>query len=374
MEWAQGSQLRILPASEAPLLYQQSFPPCVYAVFSIRAQALWWAIDPFGVNANNESMAEPAIDIENLTKDYPYGFLQLKKRRSLESLTMQVQAGEVFGFLGPNGAGKSTTIKLLMRLIFPTAGSARILGKPISDIGMHRDIGYLPEQPYFYDYLTAAEVLDYFARFHDFDAAERRERVQRMLKRVGLESAGRIQLRKYSKGMLQRVGLAQAILHDPAVVVLDEPMSGLDPVGRREVRDIILELKKQGKTVLFSTHILSDAEMLCDRVGVIVGGKLQGVGAPSELVGLKTQGMEILFELPANAGSGGELLAQATRTGDRYRLQVEESGLFGAMERLHAAGAKILSVTQIKPSLEEYFMHLVEADRAQTSAVEVRAK
>ena len=174
--------------------------------------------------------------------------------------------------------------------------------------------------------------------------------------------------------MLQRVGLAQAILHDPAVVVLDEPMSGLDPVGRREVRDIILELKKQGKTVLFSTHILSDAEMLCDRVGVIVGGKLQGVGAPSELVGLKAQGMEILFELPANAESGGELLAKATRTGNRYRLQVEESGLYAAMEQLGAVGAKILSVTQVKPSLEEYFMHLVEADRAQAAAVEVSAK
>src|ERR1700680_2587694 len=296
-------------------------------------------------------MAEPAIDIENLTKDYPYGFLHLKKKRSLESLTMQVQAGEVFGFLGPNGAGKSTTIKLLMRLIFPTAGSARILGKPISDISMHRDIGYLPEQPYFYDYLTAAELLDYFARFHDFDAAERRERVERMLKRVGLESAGRIQLRKYSKGMLQRVGLAQAILHDPAVVVLDEPMSGLDPVGRREVRDIILELKKQGKTVLFSTHILSDAEMLCDRVGVIVGGKLQGVGAPSEIVGVKAQGMEILFEMVGAAENSMALLPRTTRTGDRSRLHVEERALYPAIDQLRAAGAKILSIAQVKPSL-----------------------
>ena len=319
-------------------------------------------------------MVEPAIAIENLTKDYPYGFLHLKKKRSLESLTMQVQTGEVFGFLGPNGAGKSTTIKLLMRLIFPTAGSARILGKPISDIAMHRDIGYLPEQPYFYDYLTAAELLDYFARFHDFSATNRRERVREMLKKVGLESAGKIQLRKYSKGMLQRVGLAQAILHDPAVVVLDEPMSGLDPVGRREVRDIILELKERGKTVLFSTHILSDAEMLCDRVGVIVGGKLQGVGAPSELVGLKAQGMEILFELPGTVESGRELLAQATRTGDRYHLRVEEGGLYAAMERLGAAGAKVLSVTQVKPSLEEYFMHLVQADRAQGAAMEVSGK
>jgi len=319
-------------------------------------------------------MAEVAIDIENLSKDYPYGFLQLKKKRSLEGLTMQVQTGEVFGFLGPNGAGKSTTIKLLMRLIFPTAGSARILGKPISDIGMHKDIGYLPEQPYFYDYLTAAEVLDYFARFHDFGGVERRERVERMLKKVGLESAGRIQLRKYSKGMLQRVGLAQAILHDPKVVVLDEPMSGLDPVGRREVRDIILELKKQGKTVLFSTHILSDAEMLCDRVGVIVGGKLQGIGAPSEIVDLKAHGMEIFYELGNAAAADNVFVATATRTGNRYRLHVEEAEVYAAIEKLRAAGGKILSVTQVKPSLEEYFMHLVAADRAQAAAVEVHAK
>src|SRR5271170_1980927 len=223
-------------------------------------------------------MAHPAIEIENLTKEYPHGFLHLKKRLSLEGLTLQVETGEVFGFLGPNGAGKSTTIKLLMRLIFPSSGTARILGKSIEDVSMHRDIGYLPEQPYFYDYLTAAELLDYFARFHNLKAADRRERVARMLKKVGLETARKIQLRKYSKGMLQRVGLAQAILHDPRVVILDEPMSGLDPLGRREVRDIILELKREGRTVLFSTHILSDAEMLCDRVGVIVGGKLRGIG------------------------------------------------------------------------------------------------
>jgi ABC-2 type transport system ATP-binding protein len=318
-------------------------------------------------------MADAAIEVEKLTKDYPYGFLQLKTRRSLDALTMQVHTGEVFGFLGPNGAGKSTTIKLLMRLIFPTAGTARMLGKPISDIAMHRDIGYLPEQPYFYDYLTATELLDYFARFHDFSANDRRERVTRTLKKVGLADSARVQLRKFSKGMLQRVGLAQAILHDPELVVLDEPMSGLDPVGRREVRDIILELKKQGKTVLFSTHILSDAEMLCDRVGVIAGGKLQGVGAPSEIVGVKTHGMEILFELsgPAESAaegwSGNAMVAQATRTGDRYRVQVEENDLYHAIEKLRSANAKILSVTQVKPSLEEYFMHVVEAERAQAA-------
>jgi ABC-2 type transport system ATP-binding protein len=315
-----------------------------------------------------------AIETENLTKDYPFGFLHLKTKRSLEGLTMQVESGEVFGFLGPNGAGKSTTIKLLVGLIFPTSGTARILGKPISDIEMHGDIGYLPEQPYFYDYLTAAELLDYFARIHNLAPADRRERIERMLKKVGLETAGKIQLRKYSKGMLQRVGLAQAILHDPQVVILDEPMSGLDPVGRREVRDIILELKREGKTVMFSTHILSDAEALCDRVGVIVGGKLRGVGAPGEIVDVKTQGMEILFEY-AGAGPGGTALpTKATRVGSRYRLQVAEGELYGALEQLRAAQAKILSVTQLKPTLEEYFMHLVDAGRAQAAAVEVYGK
>jgi len=319
-------------------------------------------------------MPVAAIEIDNLTKDYPYGFLHLKKKRSLEGLTMQVERGEVFGFLGPNGAGKSTTIKLLVGLIFPEAGTARILGKPIADIEMHRDIGYLPEQPYFYDYLTAAEVLDYFARFHDLTAADRKERVARMLKKVGLETAGKIQLRKYSKGMLQRVGLAQAILHDPQVVILDEPMSGLDPIGRREVRDIILELKRDGRTVMFSTHILSDAEMLCDRVGVIVGGKLRGVGAPGEIVGMKAHGMEILFELAASGASAAAIIAKATKTGDRYRMQAPEEELYKALEQLRGVGAKILSVAQVKASLEEYFMHLIEADRAQGAAVEVSGK
>jgi len=318
-------------------------------------------------------MPNAAIEIQNLSKDYPFGFLHLRKRRSLENLTMQVQAGDVFGFLGPNGAGKSTTIKLLMRLIFPTSGTARILGKPIEDVSMHQDIGYLPEQPYFYDYLTAAELLNYFARFHGLRESDRRARVERMLKKVGLDTAKKIQLRKYSKGMLQRAGLAQAILHDPQVVVLDEPMSGLDPLGRREVRDIILELKKEGRTVLFSTHILSDAEMLCDRVGVIVGGKLRGVGTPGEMVGIQTQGMEILFELDGSAKKPA-LLEKATKTGERYRVQLPEAELYNALDQLKEAGARILSVAQIKPTLEEFFMNLVDADRAQANAVEVSGR
>jgi len=316
-------------------------------------------------------MTAPAIETQNLTKEYPHGFLHLQRKTSLENLTMQVEDGEVFGFLGPNGAGKSTTIKLLMGIIFPTAGTAQILGQPVSDVSMHRNIGYLPEQPYFYDYLTAAEVLDYFGRFHGFNAAERKERVQKMLQRVGLETAGKIQLRKFSKGMLQRVGLAQAILHDPKLVILDEPMSGLDPVGRREVRDIILDLKNAGKTILFSTHILSDAETLCDRVGVIAGGQLRGVGAPGSIVGVKSLGMEIVFELMGSGPQFQAIRAKAAKSGANFRMTASETELYGLLEELRAAGAKIISVTQIKPTLEDFFMELVGKDRARAAAIEV---
>jgi ABC-2 type transport system ATP-binding protein len=314
-----------------------------------------------------------AIEIENLSKEYRHGFLEMKKKTSLNALSMQVQEGEIFGYLGPNGAGKTTTIKLLVGLIFPSAGTARILGKSISDISMHQEIGYLPEQPYFYDYLTAAELLDYFARFHNLGAGDRQERIDRMLRKVGLETARDIQLRKYSKGMLQRVGLAQAILHSPKVVILDEPMSGLDPVGRHEVRDIILELKREGATVLFSTHILSDAEMLCDRVGVVVAGKLRGVGAPDEIVGMRSQGMEILFECDL-ADKLRTLLSKATKTGKSYRLHVAENELYQTMQQLCAASARVLSVTQVRPTLEEYFMELVGGDQVQAAAVEVSGK
>ena len=264
---------------------------------------------------------------------------------------MRIEEGEAFGFLGPNGAGKSTTIKLLMGIIFPTSGSARILGRPITEVEMHKDIGYLPEQPYFYDYLTAAELLDYFARFYGMKAAERKGRVAKMLKKVGLETAGKIQLRKYSKGMLQRVGLAQAILHDPKVVILDEPMS-----------------------VLFSTHILTDAETLCDRVGVIVGGKLQGVGRPDEIVGIKAHEMEIVFDADANDPRSAGMRAKANKSGSRFTLRVAEENVFPALEELRAAGAKLGAVTPIKPTLEEYFLHLVEKDRAQAAAIEVSGK
>lgn len=318
-------------------------------------------------------MSTPAIEILGLTKDYPVGFWRKRMRRSLDNLTLQVEQGEIFGFLGPNGAGKTTTLKLLMGLIFPTAGTARILGRSIDDVNMHRQIGYLPEQPYFYDYLTARELLAYYARFSRYGAAERRERVARFLERVGLASAADVQLRKFSKGMLQRAGIAQAILHDPQVVFLDEPMSGLDPVGRREVRDIILELKHQGRTVFFSTHILSDAEMLCDRVAVLHLGKLQGVGAPGKIVSIEVHGMEILFEGLEGCALPAGLAERATPIGGRYRIEVPEAGLYAALEQLRGCEARILSVSPVRPTLEDYFFHLVNGPQV-SHAVEVNVR
>jgi ABC-2 type transport system ATP-binding protein len=320
------------------------------------------------------AMGTPAIEILGLTKDYSVGFWRKRARRSLDNLTLQVQEREVFGFLGPNGAGKTTTLKLLMGLIFPTAGTARIRGKSIDDVRMHREIGYLPEQPYFYDYLTARELLDYYARFSGYSAVERGERVERFLERVGLAAAGNVQLRKFSKGMLQRAGIAQAILHDPQVIFLDEPMSGLDPVGRREVRDIILDLKKQGRTVFFSTHILSDAEMLCDRVGVLAGGKLQGVGTPSEIVSVEVHAMEILFEPRDNRALPTALAGRATHMGGRYRVEVPETELYGALDSLRSTDARILSVSPVRPTLEDYFLRLVGGAQEKSRGVEVMSR
>lgn len=320
-------------------------------------------------------MPQPVIELFGLTKDYPVGFWRKRMRRALDGLTLQVEEGEIFGFLGPNGAGKTTTLKLLMGLIFPTAGTARIRGRSIEDVRMHHEIGYLPEQPYFYDYLTARELLDYFARFFGYDPGERNTRVAHALERVGLAAAANVQLRKFSKGMLQRAGVAQAILHDPQIVFLDEPMSGLDPVGRHEVRDIILELKQKGCTVFFSTHILSDAEMLCDRVAVVVGGKLQGVGSPAELVSIQVQGMEILCELESGGNLPKTLVGHATRAGNRYRIEVPEAQLYEALEQLGRSEARILSVAPLRPTLEDYFLRLVGQQRKPSDLpAEVEAK
>src|ERR1043166_7509970 len=225
-----------------------------------------------------------AVEINGLSKDYETGFWRKKKVRALEKLTLNVASGQIFGFLGGNGAGKTTTIKLLMRLMFPIEGTAKVLGRDISDVSMHERIGYCPENPYFYDYLTATELMDYFGRLFGYDAATRRTRSEELLTAVGLAPGEwKRQLRKYSKGMLQRVGLAQALINSPEIVFLDEPMSGLDPVGRREVRELIAGLRTKGVTVFMSTHILSDIEALCDEVAILRGGKLAASGRLDDL-------------------------------------------------------------------------------------------
>src|SRR2546427_2687375 len=236
------------------------------------------------VHAGTEKIVMPIIEVQNLTKDYEVGFARKRKVRALDGLSLTVEAGHIFGFLGANGAGKTTTLKLLMRLIFPTAGSARILDRDISDVSMHARIGYLPESPYFYDYLTAREFLNYCGELFGLDTSVRNARTEELLTRVNLDQKSwDRQLRKFSKGMLQRVGLAQALVNDPEIVFLDEPMSGLDPVGRREVRDLIAALRDEGKTVFMCSHILSDIEVLCDSVAILKGGRVARSGSLEEL-------------------------------------------------------------------------------------------
>src|SRR5262252_4458348 len=296
-----------------------------------------------------------AIEIDKLEKSYSVGLWRKRPRVALRPLNLHVEESEVFGFLGPNGAGKTTTLKLLMGLVFPTAGSARILGMEVDDPIVKAQVGFLPEQPYFYDYLTAKELLEYYARLSGVPAKERTARVEKMLARVGLSNAARVQLRKFSKGMLQRVGLAQAIIHEPRVVFLDEPMSGLDPMGRREVRDLIQELQQEGKTVFFSTHILSDAEALCDRVAVIHEGELRGVGAVAELTSHVRGKVEMVFYGNAVPPALARMAFETHISGEVVRAVVPEPQQDAALNVLGTEKLRLLSLNPLRSSLEEYY-------------------
>ena len=310
----------------------------------------------------------PAIEILGLEKTYHVGFWRKRPMRALRPLHLTVENGEIFGFLGPNGAGKTTTLKMLMGLVFPTGGTARILGMALDDPRMRARIGFLPEHPYFYDYLTGRELLRYYGRLSGIEAKRLARDVDTMLDRVGLREAANLQLRKYSKGMLQRVGIAQAILHDPQVVFLDEPMSGLDPVGRREVRNLIEELKGEGKTVFFSTHILSDAEALCDRVAIINLGQLRGVGAVAELTASVHGKVEIVWQgsiIPASIKAMG---AETHSAGGELRVVVPEESQDAVLETLRRDGLRLVSVTPLRTSLEDYFVAQLETDRTRTQA------
>jgi len=297
-----------------------------------------------------------AIEIQGLSKNYAVGFWKKQIRPALKSLNLKVNVGETFGFLGPNGAGKTTTLKLLMGIIFPTAGSATILGKDLFDPEIKRKIGFLPEQPYFYDYLSAPELLDYYARLSGVPASVRRQRIGDLLNRVGLGDVGNKQLRKFSKGMLQRVGIAQAIIHDPEVVFLDEPMSGLDPLGRHEVRELIQQLKDEGKTIFFSTHILSDAEALCDRVAVIHKGELRGVGVVNDFRSSIAEKTEIVWVGTAALPTVSQLVLDHHETGDTVRATVQSTDLDCVLDKLRQQHARLISVTPVHRTLEEYFL------------------
>ena len=295
-----------------------------------------------------------AVEILGLEKIYTTGFWRNKPKVGLKSLHLEIPQGEVFGFLGPNGAGKTTTLKLLMGLISPTAGTARILNQPWRDLAVRARIGFLPEQPYFYDHLTPSELLDYYGTLSGVSGADRRLRIPKLLERVGLAEQERTQLRKFSKGMLQRVGIAQAVLHEPEVVFFDEPMSGLDPVGRREVRDFIQSLNREGKTVFFSTHILADAEALCHRVAVLNKGELRGVSVVADLVSRNRSRFEVVWQ-GASAIPAMQAFGETHVAGEVARIIVSESQLQAALDTLKKS-AKLISVNPVGGSLEEYFL------------------
>ena len=307
-----------------------------------------------------------AIEIQGLEKTYSVGFWRKQPKRALHPLHLSVEEGEIFGFLGPNGAGKTTTLKMLMGLVFPTGGSAKILEMDVNDPRVKAQIGFLPEQPYFYDYLTAKELLEYYGKLSGLSGKDAAQRVERVLARVGLPDVSGVQLRKFSKGMLQRVGIAQAILHDPKVVFFDEPMSGLDPMGRREVRDLMAQLKQEGKTVFFSTHILSDAEALCDRVAVIHLGELRGVGAVAELTSSVHGQVELVWQGNTVPVAMKTLRAECHVTGDTVRAVLPEENQDLAIDALRREKLRLVSVIPVRATLEQYFVERLK--RAETTA------
>ena len=309
-------------------------------------------------------MSNHIVEINNLTKDYETGFFKKKKVRALDDLSLAVSSGQIFGFLGGNGAGKTTTIKILMTLLFPTSGAAKILGKDISDRAMHSRIGYCPENPYFYDYLTARELMNYFGELFGMERSKIKQRTEELLTKVGLEEKSwDKQLRKYSKGMLQRTGLAQSLINDPEIVFLDEPMSGLDPIGRREIRELIAGLREKGTTVFMSTHILSDVETLCDDVAILRAGKLAATGNLAAL--LESESEHRSYEVNVRGASADAISsrlnglagAKIAAKGSGVSVEVlDESDIDAVIKAVKESGGHLASVTAVKQSLEELFV------------------
>lgn len=305
-----------------------------------------------------------AVKIVGLTKIFKSGIRQ-RRTVALDNLSLEIEKGEIFGYLGPNGAGKTTTFKLLVGLLHPTSGDAFLLGDNIKDIDSRRKIGFLPEQSYFYDYLTAQEILDFYCQLYNLSKKERKKRVVSLLELVGLTQAASVQLRKFSRGMLQRIGVAQALINEPELVIFDEPMSGLDPIGRKSMRDVILRLKTDGKTVIYSSHILSDVEKICDRIAILSKGKLRSVGKLDELLGGRKQIFEMCIEgLDEISKAKIETLASDTveRNGRLIVNISDETALKEAQNIVIQQDAKLVSLIPRTESLEELFAKKMEEE------------
>jgi ABC-2 type transport system ATP-binding protein len=306
-------------------------------------------------------MSAPIVRVEGLVKDFRPGF-GVRRKRVLDGIGFSVERGEIFGFVGPNGAGKTTTLKILLGLIRPSAGRAQVLGHDVGETAFRRHIGFLPENPYFHEFLTGREFLRFYARLAGVGRGQREPRIELLLSWVGLSHAGDARLRTYSKGMLQRLGIAQALVHDPTLVFLDEPMSGLDPLGRRDIRDLILRLRDEGKTVFMNTHILHDVEMLCDRVAILVSGKIRFEGRIEEfLADGEPQTDVVLAGVPHELGSRLQERFGAALQGrsDRLELRLPSKELEGVLGAALGGGAQVVSVTPHRASLESIFLSAV---------------
>jgi ABC-2 type transport system ATP-binding protein len=310
------------------------------------------------------SALDEVVRVEGLVKEFRSG-LGLRAKRALHGVSFSVRAGEIFGFVGPNGAGKTTTLKILMGLIRATGGRASVLGHDVRETEFRRHVGFLPEAPYFYDYLSGREFLRFYARLGGVPRAGRAARVETLLEWVGLVSAGDARLRTYSKGMLQRIGIAQALVHDPRVVFLDEPMSGLDPIGRKEIRDLIRRLQAEGKTVFMNTHILSDVEMLCDRVAIIVQGEIRFEGSGHAALADEEREVELVLTRVSPALAEGLAQGGVSLRGvdERIELSVPHKQVGEVLSQTLAAGAHVVSVAPRRASLESIFLSAVEGGR-----------